>query len=224
MSLPLSFIMGAGYLVVVLVSLAGFAATGEPLVAAALLVAVVTGGVLLSLAFAVVLNAAFTRAELTESFGDALSPGALVHYSRTTWHKVIVKSIAFAFVGFGIVLCGMALFCVGLYPAMVILQIAGVHLRWQIYRYHVGRDGEPISVKEPQAIPSETARAPYGYAGLADVPVGMNYPYRRPPAYGPVSPVSAAPYAPASYFLGGRPRRGMRFVRGRSRGRGRRRW
>jgi len=79
-----------------------------------------------------------------------------------------------------------------------------------------------------------TAGAPYGYAGLAGVPVGlalspvegMNYPYGRPPAYGPVSPVAAAPYAPASYFLGGRPRRGMRFVRGRGRGggRGRRRW
>jgi hypothetical protein len=75
---------------------------------------------------------------------------------------------------------------------------------------------------------------PYGYAGLAGVPVRMNYPYGRSPAYGPVSPVATAPYAPASYFLGGRPRRGMRFVRGRGRGRrrgtsprsgrGRRRW
>jgi hypothetical protein len=82
----------------------------------------------------------------------------------------------------------------------------------------------------------ETAKAPfdyaqgrpYGYAGLAGVPVGMNYPYGRPPAYGPVSPVATAPYRP--FF--GRPRRGMRFVRGRGRGRGpssrsgrgRRRW
>jgi hypothetical protein len=79
-------------------------------------------------------------------------------------------------------------------------------------------------------LPSQgTARA-YGYAGRAGVPVGMNYPYGRPPAYGPVSPVAAAPYR--SFF--GRPRRGMRFVRGRGRGggrgpssssgRGRRRW
>ena len=75
-----------------------------------------------------------------------------------------------------------------------------------------------------------TAGAPYGYAGLAGVPVGlalspvegMNYPYGRPPAYRPVSPVATAPYR--SFF--GRPRRGMRFVRGRGRGggRGRRRW
>jgi hypothetical protein len=87
---------------------------------------------------------------------------------------------------------------------------------------------------------SGTARAPfddaqgrpYGYARLAGVPVRMNYPYGRSPAYGPVSPVAAAPYAPASYSWGGRPRRGMRLVRGRGRGRGpsfrsgrgRRRW
>jgi len=76
---------------------------------------------------------------------------------------------------------------------------------------------------------------PYGYAGLAGVPVrlalspveGMSYPYGRPPAYGPASSVAAAPYAPF-----GRLRRGMRFVRSRGKGRGpssrsgrgRRRW
>ena len=67
-----------------------------------------------------------------------------------------------------------------------------------------------------------TAKAPYGYAGLAGVPVGMSYPYGSPPAYGPVSAVATAPYR--SFF--GRPLRGMRFVRGRGRGggRGRRRW
>jgi hypothetical protein len=73
------------------------------------------------------------------------------------------------------------------------------------------------------ALPSPgTARAPsaqnrpYGYAGLAGVPVTR----------------AAAPYAPAPYFLGGRPRLGRRFLRGRGRGRGpaprsgrgRRRW
>jgi hypothetical protein len=68
------------------------------------------------------------------------------------------------------------------------------------------------------ALPSPgTAEAPYGYAGLAGVPVGMSYPYGNPPAYGPVSPVAAMPYR--SFF--GRPRRGMRFVRGRGRGGGR---
>jgi hypothetical protein len=83
---------------------------------------------------------------------------------------------------------------------------------------------------------SGTRRAPYGYAGLAGVPVRMNYPYGRAPAYGPVlSPVEgsvpsvvAAPYAlswtgqyraPAPYS-GGRPRWGMRSARGRGRGRG----
>jgi hypothetical protein len=63
--------------------------------------------------------------------------------------------------------------------------------------------------------PSVQSR-PYGYAGLAGVPVAP----------------AAAPYAPAPYFLGGRPRLGRRLLRGRGRGRGsaprlgrgRRRW
>jgi hypothetical protein len=90
------------------------------------------------------------------------------------------------------------------------------------------------------ALPSPgTARAPYGYAGLAGVPVGlalspaegMGYPYGRSPAFGSAPSVATAPYAPAPYSVG-RPRRGMRFLRGRGRGRGagprsgrgRRRW
>jgi hypothetical protein len=66
----------------------------------------------------------------------------------------------------------------------------------------------------------DTQGRPYGYAGLAGVPFRMDYPYGRSLAYGPVSPVAAAPYAP--FFR--RPHWGMRFVRGRGRGRGRRRW
>jgi len=79
------------------------------------------------------------------------------------------------------------------------------------------------------ALPSPgTARAPYGYAGLAGVPVGlalspaegMGYPYGRSPAFGSAPSVATAPYAPTPYS-GGRPRWGMRFARGRGRGRGR---
>ena len=115
-------------------------------------------GTMVGLVYSVVLNAAQTRAELTESFGDALQPRALMDYLGKTWLQAIIKGFLFSFVAFGIALAGMLLFCVGIYPAMVVVQIAAMHLRWQIYRYHVERGGEPIAIKEPQVLPSEAAR------------------------------------------------------------------
>jgi hypothetical protein len=120
---------------------------------------VVLGFVFVCLALmGLLMNTTQTRAELTESFGDALSPRGVLGYLRMTWLQVLVRGLVFSLVAFGIMLAGMALLCVGMYPAAVVVQIASTHLRWQIYRYHVTRGGEPISIKEPQAVPSEAMR------------------------------------------------------------------
>jgi hypothetical protein len=163
LSVPISIMIVGGYLVAAFGSLALIAATGEPLLGLVLVLLVVACVSVLSLLLGVVMNAAFTRAELTESFGDALSLRPLLQYTRMTWLQVLVKTILFGFVGMGVMFVGMALFCVGIYPAAIVLQIAAMHLRWQIYRYHVDRGGEPIAVKEPQVLPSEATRPHHGY-------------------------------------------------------------
>ncbi len=163
LSVPISMMMVGGYFVTAFGSLALIAATGEPLLALVVVLLVVGCVGVLSLFLGVVMNAAFTRAELTESFGDALALGPLFQYTRTTWLQVLIKNILFGFVGMGIMFVGMALLCVGIYPAAIVLQIAAMHLRWQIYRYHVERGGDPIAVKEPQVLPSEASRPHHGY-------------------------------------------------------------
>ncbi len=123
-------------------------------------------GVVAWAAMAVFVNAAQTRAELTEDLGQSLSFGALMQYSRATWKTVLWKYFLFAFVALGLALCGLVLCYFGMYPAMVILQLAGVSLRFQIYRDHLVRGGAMIAVKQPVALPSETPPpAPAAYPG-----------------------------------------------------------
>jgi hypothetical protein len=119
--------------------------------------------VLLWMVTSIFMNGAQTRAELTEDFGQSLSLSELMAYARSTWKAVLVKTITFGFLAFGIVLLGLLACYFGLYPAIVILQIAAMHLRWQIYENHVARNGVPIAVKAPVWLPSEARRySPYG--------------------------------------------------------------
>jgi small-conductance mechanosensitive channel len=150
-------VMGAGAFAV----FAGIAATGEPLVGIGIGAVMFIVLMLFSLALGVIVNAVHTRAELTEDFGESMKMGKLMAYSKATFGTVVVKNISFMFIAFGIVLVGILLCYLGLYPAIVVVQIAAMHLRHQIYVDYLAKGGEQIPLKAPQALPSE-ARAP-GY-------------------------------------------------------------
>lgn len=165
--LPMMIVVYATAFAIGFGAFAGVAATDEPAVA----IAVAVGGSLIAmvlwLSIAAVLNAAMTRAELTEDFGRALSFGPMMDYTRSTFTRFIWKTIVFSFLGFGVALLGMLICFVGIYPAAYVLQVAGLHMRWQLYDDHVGRGGEPIELKPPQWLPSELQRM-----GPVPVPVG----------------------------------------------------
>jgi hypothetical protein len=134
---------------------------GQPWVGLVVALFAMAFGSVCGLLYSVVLNAAQTRAELTESFGEALQLRALYDYLSTTWLQAILKGFLFSLVAFGIMLTG-SLLCVGMYPAAIVVNIAAMHLRWQVYRYHVERGGQPIAIKEPQLLPSEALMRPSG--------------------------------------------------------------
>jgi hypothetical protein len=140
-------------------AIAAGSAADEPLVAVGV---AVVGGIFVFLflfMFSVVINAAQTRAELTEDLGSALSLGKIMSYAKATFGTVLWKNITFGIVAFGIALVGMLLCYFGLYPAIVIIQIAALHLRWQIYADYLAKNGEPIPLKAPQTLPSEARQA-----------------------------------------------------------------
>ncbi len=129
----------------------------------------VAGGVLLLLGtvlVSAVANAAQTRAELTEDVGETLNLGAILSYVRSTWTPVLTKMLIFAVVGGLVMVAGVLACFVGVYLAAVLLQLAQVHLRWQIYSRHLAMGGEAIPVRLAAELPSEavahspTLRAP----------------------------------------------------------------
>ena len=134
---------------------AAIAATNEPLVGAAVGLVVGVIALFLMMILQVPMNAAQTRAELTEELGEALSFGKIMSYSKATFGRVIVKNFIFMWVGLGIVLLGILMCYLGVYPAAVVLQIAAMHLRYQIYADYLARGGEPIPLKQPQPLQSE---------------------------------------------------------------------
>ncbi len=110
------------------------------------------------------INAVHTRAELTEDFSQAIQLGAVMAYAKATFGKVLWKNITFSFLAFGVMLLGLMLCYIGMYPAMALLQIASLHLRRQVYAWYLGQGGEPIPLKDPQLLQSEAQVAgPYGY-------------------------------------------------------------
>lgn len=138
--------------------------TGEPLIAIAV---VAVGGIVASvfmLSMMVVLNAVHTRAELTEEFGQAVKFGEVMSYTKATFGKTLWKSITFSFLAFGVIILGMLMCYVGLYPAIAVLQIAALHQRRQIYQWYLAQGGTPIPMKDPQPLQSEQQRPPpYAY-------------------------------------------------------------
>lgn len=163
MTMPISLGITAVAFAVMMVGAAGAAATKEP--AVMILVGVLGFGVawLIGLLLGLVMNAAMTRAELTEDFGSALSLGKIFDYAGKTWWKVLVSNFLYSIVATPLIFVGYAMCFVGLYPAMIVLITGMTHLRFQQYLHYLSRGGEPVAIKDAVAIPSEVAVAQQQY-------------------------------------------------------------
>jgi hypothetical protein len=134
-------------------------AVGEPAVLA--VVGAIFGVLWLTLLFfmGMFVHAAQARAELTENFGEAISPGKAVQFLSKTWGTLLVSSLLLALAAVPLVFLGYLMCIFGMYPAIVILTTASSHLRWQLYERYLLRGGAPFAVKPPQQLPSEVAAA-----------------------------------------------------------------
>lgn len=107
---------------------------------------------------AIASNAVVTRAEYTEDGSKALEFGKLWDYAQKTWGLSIMGWIGTQFFGSFIVMAGLLICFVGLYPAVVAITLARVHMRWQIYEVYLSRGGEPIPTKPNRELPPSEAR------------------------------------------------------------------
>ncbi len=158
--LPLFFVAYI-YIVVSVVLVAALSeGSREPVAAVAVGLVLAVIGLGINMFVAVLLSAGLTRAELSEQIGWSLSPGAIWSYGARTWARYIGASLRLAPLALGALVVGAMLLCLGFYPAIVAVQLAVMHLRWQVYEAQLAEGGEAMPLRPAAALPSETRGAP----------------------------------------------------------------
>lgn len=100
-------------------------------------------------------------------------------------------------IGFGLFMLGLIACFIGVFVALPILMIAGVHVRWQIYNEYLLEGGEPIELAPWETLPSEIKPPQYGAPPPRGAPAPFQPPPGAPPPYGaPPPPPYGAPPPP----------------------------
>jgi hypothetical protein len=86
------------------------------------------------------------RAGLTKDLGSAFAISWVLDFIKRTWGEMLLSALFMMVTGPIVFLVGLALFCVGVYPAQALVGLASYHLWFQIYDLYLERGGEPISL------------------------------------------------------------------------------
>ncbi len=103
----------------------------------------------LSFAMQMVILPITLRAGLSQDFGQAFRLGWTFDFIRRVWVEELLTLMFLTMTGAIFFAVGMALFCLGVYPAMAIVYMAWAHLQYQLYELYLARGGEPIPMKPP---------------------------------------------------------------------------
>jgi hypothetical protein len=150
-----------GVLGVGLLAIANAAIISAGIAAASLVVALaVLGGSVALVAsalgmVAMIWNAMLTRAELSERLGDAVAIGDAWRDARPIRRHTFFAYLVFLPVATLLFAIGSAACGVGLLPTWVVVKLAGMHLRWQLYERRVAKGGAALACKAPVVLPSE---------------------------------------------------------------------
>ena len=96
------------------------------------------------------------RAGLSQSFGETFNFGWILHFMRMVWIEEIVSTLFFMFSSMLLVMVGLLLCFVGVYPAAALCMLAHAQMTYQQYEIFLARGGEPIPLKTPPAAPVAT--------------------------------------------------------------------
>ncbi|HEX5036219.1 MAG TPA: DUF4013 domain-containing protein [bacterium] len=106
--------------------------------------------------FGMLVTSVLIRAELTEDIGQALEFRKIWAYVRSTWKDVLISQLVFIPFAFAAALGGMLMLFFGIYAAIIVIMVASLHIRWQIYERYLSRGGEPIPIQTKSGpLPSE---------------------------------------------------------------------
>ncbi len=107
----------------------------------------------------VLLGSMITRSELTERLGPGLAMGDAWRDTRMIRKSTLGAYLAFLPIAGAILTLGLMICGIGVLPAWVVVQLAALHLRWQLYEEARRRGRELPEPKPPLLLPSEARLA-----------------------------------------------------------------
>ncbi len=84
------------------------------------------------------------RAGLTQKIGEAFKFGFVMDFVKRTWKEQLKAAFFMVFMGPLVLVLGMLLCFVGMYPAVTWTWYAYAHFDYQIYEIYLARGGEPV--------------------------------------------------------------------------------
>jgi hypothetical protein len=94
---------------------------------------------------------------LSQDIGESFKFGWIKDFIGRVWKEQLLASLFLVVTGAVLGLVGIALCCIGVYPAMAIMMLAQAHLYFQLYKLYLARGGEPVKMKDPYAGPPAPA-------------------------------------------------------------------
>ena len=110
-----------------------------------LLVFVIPAILALIIATAILLGPITIRAMICQDFQKSFDIGWCVSFIKLTFKETAMSTILFVMLGIGIYFAGLAMLCIGIFPALGLLSGAAMHLLAQWYELFLSRGGEPVN-------------------------------------------------------------------------------
>lgn len=107
---------------------------------------------LVVMVFQVMMTPFVLRAGLAQDLGTAFNLGWAKEFVGLVWKELLLWSLVLAGAMVVAYIVGMLLFCVGIYPAIVVCLFANTHFVWQVYELYLRRGGTPIPLKGQPAV------------------------------------------------------------------------
>jgi hypothetical protein len=105
--------------------------------------------VVLMFAIQIVALPMLLRAGLSQDFGSAFSMAYVRDFLGRVWKELILSLLFLWVTAPFVILGGLLLLFVGIYPATVVILFAQFHFHYQLYELYLQRGGTPIPFKEP---------------------------------------------------------------------------
>ena len=104
--------------------------------------------VVASFAMNVVVLPITLRTGISQELGSAFNIAWIKEFVALTWKEMLLGGLALMAMQFAAMIVGLMLFCIGLYPAIVVVFYSAIHYQWQLYEIFLDRGGTPVPLKQ----------------------------------------------------------------------------